>query len=338
MSLSHAAELLEQAAMKGDGAAIDRLFEIFGEFEMPGAALALAVRDGNEGAARALVSHDVSIGVKMRLIEQKGDTEKKVINRVVVYIDQLTAGNRSWATSYVKHGFTCQRESPIPDHFYEVAISKAGLPLIRALADEGLLGAKDLKGLMLGCLSRWWDDRGLRKKAVNLARHLAEIGAINNSDVITGAKASYSSYWLDGAGRERLSKLPSKTGQDFAALLHSGVSPEAAAAIFDLMPECAEGLWEAGFITRSPEMARAIVPYLNEPWFGNAGALLSMLAKNGWDEEAKTVCGWEGKVTEKMMEKAIAAAQAAGQTSAVATLLQLKAERFGGGGGGGLEL
>lgn len=79
---------------------------------------------------------------------------------------------------------------------------------------------------------------------------------------------------------------------------------------------------------KSLGVVRSSSPHLDSSGFRNMGALLSLLAKSGYDAEVKRACGWKGAVTEKMMQKAIDEASSAGNVSTVALLMDLRAKLF----------
>lgn len=64
-------ELLEHAAAKCSGAAIDKLYELFAPFECASTALNVALFSGNLDSAKALVAHGADLAGNLRMIDEK---------------------------------------------------------------------------------------------------------------------------------------------------------------------------------------------------------------------------------------------------------------------------
>lgn len=346
-SKANAAEsvrLLKEAAVRGCSVDIDRLFEIIGKFEMPGIALAWAIAEGNEGTARALLAKGVALGPKPESSELSEPMLRKYLEDILVediggVVNKAKnshefGGVRTWVRP---ESFGWGRDAPwiadwhstfVLDCVYEAALGEKAEPVIAALVNDGLLGSKDLKGLFLACLSGGRTSRPMSEQdRLKLAALLVDAGALNDEQVILGYKLEEWTFM------QRCSKLLSKgspsIAPELAGIIHGGCSPEVAATICRLAPEQIPLFWDANYIKRFPSMVRAMVPFLDQSWFKNVSILLNMLAENGWEEEVRIVCGWKGKVTKKMMEKAIDRVSSDGNASMGALLMELNDQMFG---------
>ena len=85
---------------------VERLYSIFGKFEMPSIALCYAIAFGNDGNARTLMEHGVTLGISMDPVLLKGDTPSKQANRKKRYIDDVLCEGASsfrggWALGFM---------------------------------------------------------------------------------------------------------------------------------------------------------------------------------------------------------------------------------------------
>lgn len=319
-----AVRLLKYAAIKGDAEAIEQLYGIFGKFEMPSIALCYAIAFGNDSAARALLQRGVTLGTPMDPIPLKGDTFSKQANRQKRYINDVLFEDGLDIPGRMGIGRQVDA-SPNPGYIYQCALSSKSDDLVSAYAEEGLLCPKDLKGLMLACLAESSDSIYMcGKPKPKLARLLAKCGGMNGEYVTLHVQRGPQNHHADIC--------------DIEDLLYPGCSTVVAKAVCSIAPERISGMWDQRYLKQNSEVVRILVPYLDPTAFKNAGALLNVLAKNGFDDEVKRVCKWEGVITEKMLEKAIETASETGQTATTALLIDLKGRMFGDSSGTSLEL
>lgn len=315
-----AIRLLKYAAMRGDAETINQLYAIFGKFEMPSIALCYAIACGNDGTARTLIERDVTLGKPMDPIQKRGDTPVKQANRLKRYIDGVLFEDAYDIPGWM--GTICQAVSS--DCIYQCALSSESDDLVVSYAEEGLLDAKDLKGLMLASLAEWNENYSCGNPKPELALLLAKCGGLNDEQV-----------WLHVQRGSQYRHADIRSVDD---LLYPGCSTAVAKAVCSIAPDRIAGLWDGRFLRQDPEVVRILVPHLDLASCKNTGALLNLLAKNGYDAEIKMVCQREGLVTEKMMQKAIEAASTEGKVSTTALLMSLKASMFEGESPKSLEL
>ena len=183
-----------------------------------------------------------------------------------------------------------------------------------------MLCGADLKGLMLARLAESDTFYKHGKSRPRLAKLLASAGGLNGE-------------------RVRIEVMRKETGRqlehavifDPADALYLGCSAATVRAVCAIAPECAPGKWDARLLKRDPEVVRAFVPTRTSILHDskNTAALLNVLARNGFDAEVRIVCGWEGKVTEKMLQGAVETASMEGMASTAALLMEAKNRKFG---------
>ena len=362
-----ALRLLKCAAEFGSPGDIDGLFNIFGSFEMPGVALSSAIAAGNEGTARALVAHGVSMGASATQGDEGDDRREKLTRRCLesVLVEGLKKTSDNWKQEHCYQGvctwvrFTrrvaheapashpgfgrdgrpvpaspareyfedVKAEKALPDCVYEAALGRESAPLIAALAEEGLLCPKDLKGLMLACLEGGRTDRLMRQnERLKLAKTLSGNGGLNDEEV-TLAYLIKESRYLD---KKQLGEGAPSVVRDFAAIARRGCAPAAVSAMCTMAPGFANEIWSADLIKSFPKTAMAFVPYIDPKGFRNTSALLNMLIDEGREKEVRVVCGWDGKVTKKMMVQAIERASSNGNVSMRTALMEMNERMFDG--------
>lgn len=360
-----ALRLLKCAAEHGGADDIDGLFKMFGSFEMPGIALSSAIAAGNEGAARALIAHGVSMGAPATQGDEGGDRREKLTRKCLesVLVEGLKKTSDSWKQEHCYQGvctwvsFTrrvahevpgscycfgqdgrpipaptalerfedVKAERTLPDCVYEAALGRGSAPLIAALAEEGLLCPKDLKGLMLACLEGGRTDRPMKQRdRLKLARTLSDNGGLNDEEVTLAYLVKESRY-LD---KKQFGEGAPSVIRDFAAIAHRGCAPAAVSAMCTMVPGFANEIWSADLIKSFPKTAMAFIPYIDPKGFRNTSALLNMLVDEGREKEVCAVCGWDGKVTKKMMAQAIERASANGNVSMRAVLIEMNDQMF----------
>lgn len=315
-----AMRLLKYGAIKGDAEIIERLYAIFGKFEMPSIALCYAIAFGNDETARALMKRGVTLGAQMDPILFKGDTPSIQEKRQERYILDIL-----WEDVLDIPGRTGTCCCANPDGIYSCTLSSESDSLISAYAEEGLLCSKDLKGLMLACLADSSNPYYMGgKPKFKLARLLAKCGGLNRECVILHIQR----------GPQRHHAYV----REVEDLLYPGCLPGVAEAVCSIAPKRISSLWGQRFLKHDPEVVKTLVPHLSPKGFKNTSALLNLLARNGYDAEIKIVCKWDGATTEKMMQKAIESAASAGKTSTAALLMDLKESMFEGASANSLEL
>ncbi len=370
-----ALRLLKSAAEHGGPGDIDSLFNIFGSFEMPGIVLSSAIAAGNEGTARALIAHGVSMGALAAKGDEDGDRREKLTRKCLesVLVEGLKKTSDNWKQEHcyqgvctwvsfirrVAHGAPASHpgfgrggrpvpvspareyfenvkaEKTLPDCVYEAALGRESAPLIAALAEEGLLCPKDLKGLMLACLGGGRTDSLMRQhERLKLAKTLSGNGGLNDEEV-TLAYLIKESRFLD---KKQFGEGTPSVVRDFAAIAHRGCTPATVSAMCTMAPGFANEIWSADLIKSFPKTAIAFVPHIDPKGFRNTSALLNMLIDEGREKEVRVVCGWDGKVTKKMMVQAIERASSNGNVSMRAVLMEMNERMVDGASGNGLEL
>lgn len=315
-----AMRLLKYGAIKGDEEIIERLYAIFGKFEMPSIALCYAIAFGNDETARALMKHGVTLGAQMDPILLKGDTPSKQEKRQERYIFDVLSED-----ALDIPGRTGVNYRMNPDYVYQCTLSSKSDSLVSAYAEEGLLCSKDLKGLMLACLAESSGPYYMcGKPKPELASLLAKCGGLNEEPITLYVRRGLQNHRAYVRGIEDL--------------LYPGCSSVVAEAVCSIAPKRISSLWDQRFLKHDPEAVKALVPHLSPKGFKNTSALLNLLARNGYDAEIKIVCKWDGATTEKMMQKAIESATSAGKTSTAALLMDLKESMFEGASANSLEL
>ncbi|MDO4850199.1 MAG: hypothetical protein Q4B45_10585, partial [Coriobacteriia bacterium] len=116
--------------------------------------------------------------------------------------------------------------------------------------------------------------------------------------------------------------------RDFAAIAHRGCAPATVSAMCAMAPGFANEIWSADLIKSFPKTAMAFIPYIDPKGFRNTSALLNMLIDEGREKEVRDVCGWDGKVTKKLMTQAIERASANGNVSMRAVLIEMNDQMF----------
>ncbi len=319
-----AVRLLKYGAIKGDAEVVERLYAIFGKFEMPSIALCYAIAFGNDDNARTLMEHGVTLGMPMVPALLKGDTFSKQANRQKRYIDDVLCEDGLDIPGRMGVGRHVDTP-PNPDYIYQCALSSKSDGLVSAYAEEGMLCPKDLKGLMLACLAESSDSIYMcGKPKPKLARLLAKCGGLNEEYVTLHVQRGPQNHHADIC--------------DIEDLLYPGCSTVVAKAVCSIAPERISSMWDQRYLKQDPEVVRALVPHLDPKGFKNTGALLNLLAQSGYDSEIKIVCKWDGAITEKMMQKAIESASSAGKASTAALLMDLKGNMFEGASANSLEL
>lgn len=309
-----AVRLLKYGAIRGDAEVIERLYAIFGKFEMPSIALCYAIAFGNDGNARALMEHGVTLGMPMNPVLFKGDTPSKQANRQKRYIDDVLCEGGLDIPGRMGIGRHVDT-LPNPDYIYQCALSSKSDDLVSAYAEEGLFCPKDLKGLMLACLAESSDSMYMcGKPKPKLARLLARCGGMNGECVTLHVQRGPRNHHADVCGVE--------------GLLYPGCSIGVAKAVCSIAPERIPDMWDQRYLKQDPEVVRVLVPHLDPKGFRNTAALLNLLAQNGYDAEIDIVCKWDGAITERMMQKAIEAASSAGKIPTAALLMDLKGSMF----------
>ncbi len=308
-----AVRLLKYCAMGGDADMVERLYLMFDKFEMPSIALSYALAFGNDSVARSLLDRGVTLGMAMDPVPWDGGAVHMQGERLKRYFDEVLLED---ADSIPDGALVTYRGSQ--GNVYLCALSSKSEKLIGEYAEEGLLCDADLKGLMLACLAEpdTFYKRG--KPRPRLAKLLASAGGLNSERVK-----------IEVMRKEAGRQLEHAVICDPADALYLGCSAATVRAVCAIAPECAPDKWNARLFKRDPEVVRAFVPYLDPSRFRNAAPLLSMLARNGFDAEARIVCDWEGKVTEKMLQGAIETASMEGMVSTAAMLMEAKNRKFG---------
>jgi len=97
-----------------------------------------------------------------------------------------------------------------------------------------------------------------------------------------------------------------------------------------MAPGFANEIWSADLIKSFPKTAMAFVPYIDPKGFRNTSALLNMLIDEGREKEVRVVCGWDGRVTKKMMVQAIERASSNGNVSMRTALMEMNERMFDG--------
>ena len=96
-------ELLEHAAAMCDGAAIDRLYELFAPFECASSALLVALFSGNVSTAKALVAHGADLEGKLMFIDakrtpsSKRDAREKRYSHGLMTSTYYSGGRMAWS-------------------------------------------------------------------------------------------------------------------------------------------------------------------------------------------------------------------------------------------------
>ena len=308
-----AVRLLKYCAMSGDSGTVERLYLMFGKFEMPSIALSYALAFGNDSVARSLLGRGVTLGMAMDPAPQGGGAAHMQDERLKRYLDEVLLEDEG---SIPDGALVTYWGSP--GNVYLCALSSKSGKLIGEYAEEGLLCGADLKGLMLACLAESDTFYKHGKSRPRLAKLLASAGGLNGERVK-----------IEVMRKEAGRQLEHAVIFDPADALYLGCSAATVRAVCAIAPECAPGKWDARLLKRDPEVVRAFVPHLDPSRFKNTAALLNVLARNGFDAEARIVCGWEGKVTEKMLQGAIETASMEGMASTAALLMEAKNRKFG---------
>lgn len=308
-----AVRLLKYCAMSGDAGTVERLYLMFDKFEMSSIALSYALALGNDSVARSLLGRGVTLGMAMDLAPQGGGTAQMQYRRLKRYLGEVLLED---AYSIPDRALVTYWGSP--GNVYLCALSSKSGKLIGEYAEEGLLCGADLKGLMLACLAESDTFYKHGKSRPRLAKLLASAGGLNGERVK-----------IEVMRKEAGRQLEHAVIFDPADALYLGCSAATVRAVCAIAPECAPGKWDARLLKRDPEVVRAFVPHLDPSRFKNTAVLLNVLARNGFDAEARIVCGWEGKVTEKMLQGAIETASMEGMASTAALLMEAKNRKFG---------
>ena len=79
--MADSVELLERAAANCGKAAIDKLYELFGEFEIESTALYVALYSGNLETTKALLEHGANLDCKLKAIDEKRTPAKTLETR-----------------------------------------------------------------------------------------------------------------------------------------------------------------------------------------------------------------------------------------------------------------
>lgn len=306
-------ELLVNAAVKGDEALIDRLYDIFGSFEMPCIALSRAVACGNDSAARALFKHGASFDDSFEPIEIKGDTYAKQENRRNKYLRDFLMrrdvdGNPE----------SCGLDGSI----FFMTLSSKSEPLLKAYASEGLLTPREMKGFILASLVDAYERPSKPKRG--LAKRLyKEGGNVGYPVALTFQGGRQGHYFAIDA---------------FEDLIFPGCSIESVEAVCSIMPERVNDMWDVGLLRYEPEIIKAMLPHLKSEGFANTAALLNYLARNDMAAEIGALENWGAALPEKALTKAAEIASSAGSVSATAALIELKSKLYGSSGENNLAL
>lgn len=297
-------ELLVNAAIKGDEALIDRLYGMFGSFEMPCIALSRAVACGNDSTARALFKHGVSFDESFEPIEIKGDTAARRENR----------RNRYLRDFLIRRGVGDNPESRNFDGgIFFMTLSSKSESLLKAYAREGLLTPREMKGFILASLVDAYErpsmpKRGLAKRLYN------EGGNVGYPVALTFQGGKQGHYFTIDA---------------FEDLIFPGCSIESVEAVCAVMPERVNDMWDVGLLRHEPEIIKAILPHLKPEGFANTAALLNYLARNDMAVEIGALENWGSALPENALKKAAEIASSAGNVSATAALIELKSKLYG---------
>ena len=315
-----AAELLIRAAVNDDVPSIEKLFDVFGSFEMPSIALCYAIAMGHDVSARTLLAHGVTLRTELEPTPRTNELGSQA-QRQERYINELLCTYYGRGGIPGRQGFL---EIGPSGYIYLMTLSDNSDPLIAAYAREGLLCPRDLKGLMLACLAESFRHYLCGAPRPELAQLLADAGGINDEAVCL--------HVIRGPYRQQ------DDIEDIDDLLFPGCSPVVARYVCAHIPERIADLWDVRYLEQDPKVVRTLVPYLDPHRLQNVPALLDVLARNGFDDAVKTVGDWQHGLTARDLVHAIELASGAGRISTAALLMDIKNESFGTAAATSLEL
>lgn len=315
-----AVELLIRAAVNDDVASIEKLFDVFGSFEMPSLALCYAIAMGHDASARTLLAHGVTLRTELEPSPQSRELGS-LAQRQERYINELLCTYYGRGGIPGRQGFL---EIGPRGYIYLMTLSEKSDPLIAAYAREGLLCPRDLKGLMLACLAESFRHYLCGAPRPELAQLLADAGGINGEAVCL--------HVIRGPYRQQ------DDVEDIDDLLFPGCSPIVARYVCAHIPERIADLWDVRYLEQDPRVVRMLVPHLDPQRLQSIPALLDVLARNGFDDAVKTVCDWQHGLTAQDLVHAIELASGAGRISTAALLMDIKNESFGAAAATSLEL
>lgn len=315
-----AVELLIRAAVNDDVSSIEKLFDVFGSFEMPSIALCYAIAMGHDASARALLAQGVTLRTELDPSSQPGVLLGHT-QRQERYINELLCTYYGRGGIPGRQGFL---EIGPSGYIYLMTLSEKSDPLIAAYAREGLLCPRDLKGLMLACLAESFRHYLCGGPRPELAQLLADVGGINDEAVCL--------HVIRGPYRQQ------DDIEEIEDLLFPGCSPIVARYVCAHIPERIADLWDERYLEQDPRVVRTLVPHLDPQRLQNIPALLDVLARNGFDDAVKTVCDWQHGLTAHDLVHAIELASGAGRISTAALIMDIKNESFGAAAATSLEL
>ena len=282
-----AVELLIRAAVNDDVLSIEKLFDVFGSFEMPSIALCYAIAMGHDASARALLAHRVTLRTELEPTPRSNELGSQARRRER-YINELLCTYYGRGGIPGRQGFL---ETGPSGYIYLMTLSDKSDPLIAAYAREGLLCPRDLKGLMLACLAESFRHYLCGGPRPELAQLLADAGGVNDEAVCL--------HVIRGPYRQQ------DDIEELEDLLFPGCSPIVARYVCAHIPERIADLWDVRYLEQDPRVVRTLVPYLDPQRLQNVPALLDVLARNGFDDMVKTVCDWQYGLTAQDLVHAI---------------------------------
>lgn len=327
-----ALELLILAADKSTGTTIDRLYRLFGAFEMPGLALFRAINRGNESAARALLAHGAAPSLDFKPLTLRGDTPSKQENRKKSYLEEVAWTGALFGQHHywTLNGLANHRRSAHDLSYHiEHSVTADALPVLVSLISDGLIDDSTQYFFVKEALTKPWSEEysdQLHAIALNQLKYSSRrIWSLIEASIARHPEVGRELYLANTNSRPPKDWFKYGEGYSYVTRYTENVAY--------IMPELLPSFWRQSMLNY-PKTIGVMIRYLDPKTFKNSVASLNALAKAGDGDAIRVMVDRGFKISPKTLSKAASLAQENGNTETAAIILSL----LGDDGEGGADL